>query len=70
VRREGTYQIGRLGYAPQVSERAARHKLPTFGTKADPLTGELSLRGGTRNGPEGSARWRGASDTRPTRCTG
>jgi hypothetical protein len=37
LRRDGDYPLARLVHAPEVGERIARHRSPTFGTKAEPL---------------------------------
>jgi hypothetical protein len=37
VQRDGEYSLARLAQAPDIAERIARHDLPTFGTKAEPL---------------------------------
>lgn len=38
VRRDGPPLFGRLGHGRHVAERVAKHRLPNFGTKAEPLT--------------------------------
>lgn len=38
VSRDGNYPFARLAYAPDVAARIARHRLPTDGTKANPVT--------------------------------
>jgi hypothetical protein len=37
VRRDGWHPLARLARSPDIDGRIARHKLPTFGTKTEPL---------------------------------
>ena len=38
LRRDGDYPLARLARRPEIGERIARYGLPTFGTKAEPLS--------------------------------
>ena len=37
VSRDGYYPFARLARAPDIAARIARHQLPTYGTKVNPV---------------------------------